>query len=305
MSMRSSRQLIRHWRTWFIRISVIGFMGCIVELCRRLCTAILRTRSIPFSPLTAGWYVGSEYLDRYEIETTKELVGEVDDFDVFARPDFDPDRVHPAVRRFYERTAEHRLAYEVTWHRGFRIGSDLVSPFTGWIEQLNLPTGETESRELRSRIIGLAARADPRQDARAWIRVDPSNNEAVFVAIYAHHQHDGITYTNIAVPLPGTNLSTVLYVDALETDGDNTGVTLTTETGGDSGLYLVTPLCAITLPMEQRFRVWPADVSDPDAPETPDDLSTRQQASIVATHEMWLYDRKILTIEYRGWPRGA
>jgi hypothetical protein len=303
MGMRSSRLWIRRWQSRFIRVSVIGFIViCVVELCRRLCAAIVRTRSTPFSPLTAGWYVGSEYLDRYEIDTTEELVGEVDDFDVFARPDFDPDRVHPAVRRFYERTAEHQLAYEVMWHRGFRIGAALVSPCTGWIEQLNLPTGETESRELRSRIIGVAARADPRHGARAWIRDDPSTNEAVFVAIYAHHQRDGITYTNIAVPLPGTNLSTVLHVDALEADGGDTGVTLTTNTGSDSGLYLVTPLCAITLPMEQRFRVWPADASDPDAP---DDPSTEQQASIVATHEMWLYNRKFLTIEYRGWLKEA
>jgi hypothetical protein len=291
---------IRLWQ--FIMASVI--VG-VVELGRRLCAAIVGARSIPLSPLTVGWYVGSEYLDRYDINTTGELVGEVDDFDVFARPDFDPDRVHPAVRRFYERTAEHRLAYEVTWHRGFRIGAALVSPFTGWIEQLNLPTGEMESRKLRSRITGITARADTRHGARAWIRDDPSTNEAVFVAIYARHQRDGITYTNIAVPLPGTNLSTVLHIDALETDGDGTGVTLTTDTGGDSGLYLVTPLCAITLPMEQRFRVWPADASVPDAPEVPDDPSTEQQASIVATHEMWLYDRKFLTIEYRGWLKGG
>lgn len=282
------------------RFVLLSIVVCIIAL-YRLRAAVVPDRSIPFSPLMADGYVGSEYLDRHGIETTGEIVGEVDDFSVFARPDFDPDRVHPAVRRFYERTTEYQLAYDITWHRGFRIGAALISPLTEWIEQLNLPTGETETRELRSRIVGLAARADPRQDARVWIRVDPSSHKAVFVAIYAHHQRDGITYTNIAVPLPWANLSTVLYVDLLDPQ-TNGGVVLTTNTGDDSGLYLVTPLCAIELPMKQQFRVWPADTADPDAPDTQGTVhTTTQPSSIVAIHEMWVYDRKFLTIQYHGW----
>jgi hypothetical protein len=291
--MESSRVSLRR----FVLIGIV----CVIALYRRIRAAVVRDRSIPFSPLVAKGYVGSEYLDRHDIDTTEEMIGEVDDFSVFARPDFDPDRVHPAVRRFYERTTEYQLTYNVVWHRGFRIGAALVSPLTRWIEQLNLP-GKPESRELRSRIVGLASQADPRRDARAWIRVDPSSREAVFVAIYAHHQRDGITYTNIAVPLPWANLSTVLYVDALNRETDNGGATLTTNIGDDSGLYLVTPLCVIKLPMEQRFRVWPADTSDPDAPDiqnTTENTST-QPTGIVAVHEMWLYDRKFLTIQYRG-----
>lgn len=284
------------------RFVLISMVICIAVLYRRIRAAVVRDRSIPFSPLTAEGYVGDEYLDRHEINTTGEMIGEVDDFSMFTRSDFDPDQVHPAVRRFYERTADYRLTYDVTWHRGFRIGAALVSPLTRWIEQLNLPTGETETRELQSRIIGLAEQADSRHDARAWIRVDPSTNEAVFVAIYAHHQRDGITYTNIAVPLPWMNLSTVLYVDALNSKTDSSGVVLTTNTGDDSGLYLVTPLCAIKLPMEQRFRVWPAKTSDPKAPDiqaTANNTYT-QSSSIVARHEMWIYDQKFLMIQYHG-----
>lgn len=289
---------------------------------RRLCTAIERARSIPFSPLVAGWRVGPEYLDRNALPTTGARAGEVDDFAVFDRSDFDPEQVHHAVRQFYERTTDHRLIYGVTWHRGFRIGAALVSPLTGWIEQLNLPApGETGHRELRSRIIALDARADPRRDARAWIRVDPSTDEAVFVAMYALHEQDGCTYTNVAVPLPGANLSTVLRINSLETDeGEDkgSGVVLTTDPdtdtnrdrnwntntdtdAGDGGLYFVTPFGAITLPMEQTFRVWPADASNaPAAPDAPD--AADRSTGIVATHEMRIYGRTFLTIAYRGWP---
>jgi hypothetical protein len=118
--------------------------------------------------------------------------------------------------------------------------------------------------------------------------------------MYARHQRDGITYTNIAVPLPGMNLSTVLHVDTMKTHGN--GVTLTTQTEtSDEGLYLVTPLGAITLPMDQRFRVWPADTPDPDAPGDTDTTPTDRPADIVATHEMWVCGRTFLTVTYHGW----
>lgn len=210
------------------------------------------------------------------------------------------------MRRFYERTVEYRLVYTVTWHRGFRTGAALVSPLTGWIEQLNLPgPDETGHRELRSRIIALDAQVDPRRDARVWIRVDPSSDEAVFVANYALHKQDECTYTNVAVPLPGANLSTVLHINSLKTNEG--GVVLATDTDmntdtGDGGLYFVTPFGAITLPMEQTFRVWPADASDaPDAPDAPD---AAESTGIVATHEMRIYGRTFLTITYRCWPEG-
>lgn len=300
-------------RSWGIRR---GFVGSVIVVSLialvRLWGAIEQARSIPFSPLVAGWRVGPEYLERNAVPTTGARAGEVDDFGVFARSDFDPDQVHHAVRRFYERTADHRLTYAVTWHRGFRIGAALVSPLTGRIEQLNLPApGETGHRELRSRIIALDARADPRRDARAWIRVDPMTDEAVFVAMYALHAQDGCTYTNVAVPLPGANLSTILHINSLKTDADNDegwGVVLTTtpdtDTGtdaGDGGLYLVTPFGAITLPMEQTFRVWPADATNASAAPDVSDTADRS-AGIVATHEMQVYGRTFLTIAYRGWP---
>jgi hypothetical protein len=133
---------------------------------------------------------------------------------------------------------------------------------------------------------------------RAWIRTDPTTDEAVFVAVYGVYRRDGVTYENVAVPLPWTNLSTVLYVDALET-GSRPGLELTTLTdAGDGGLYLAAPWGAIPLPLDQTFRVRPAD-----APDAPSDL-TGGNATVVATHEMWLWGRKFLTVEYAAIPDG-
>lgn len=253
-------------------------------------------RDVPFSPLSADGHVGSDYAERRGI-AGESVPGEVDDMAVFDRPGFDADALHPDIRRFYEETADYEMVCAVRWHRGFRLGAALAAPVTSRIEQLNLP-GPGADFELESRIVSLPADADPREGSRLWIRTRPdrrgrnTDDAAVFVAAYARHERGGETYTNIAVPLPGGNLSTVLRPDALPTDA-GTGVVFTTEASGDPGLYLVTPLGPFRLPMGQRFRVYPADASEaPTPPETP------WPPDIVATHEMWLCGVGFLTITY-------
>lgn len=268
---------------WLRRLATLVVVGATVVLLR----AHARARDIPFSPLTAGTFVGADYLERNGVDGPDDPVGEMDDMRVYARPDFDPGELHPEVRRFYERTSEFDIAYEVTWHAGFRTGAALASRLTSRLEQLNLPGPGAGVRQLESRLVDIDPDADPREDARGWIRTDPTTGKAVFVAIYASHTSDGERYTNIAAPLPGGNLSTVLHLDAMEA-----GIELTTRTPGDPGLYWVVPPVGVELPMDQRFRVWPADATD-----APPDI-TGGDASLVATHEMWLFGRRFLSIRY-------
>ena len=272
---------------------VVGFLVLLVAVGQRVRSVFHRTRDVPLSPLVARTRVGSDYLQRHGVTTGVGLSGEMDDMGEFARPDFDPDDVHPEVRRFYERTAEYDIAYRVRWHRGFRVGAALAARLTSRIEQLNLPGPWQSSGEtLTSELVAIDPDDDPRDGARAWIRTDDSGT-AVFVAIYASHVRDANRYVNIAVPLPWSNLSTVLHVRTLDasngnergsgrgSENGNAGIELTTETEtGDEGLYLRTPFGAVPLPMDQRFRVFP----DGDG--------------IHAKHEMWVFGRQFLTIEY-------
>lgn len=324
-------------------------VAAVAALACALRRGVSRARDVPLSPLTAGWRVGADYPERRGIVTDGEVTGEMDDVSEYAGPEFDPEAVAPAVRAFYERTADYELAYRVDWHRPFRVGAALASRLTGRIEQLNLPgPGESalggrapsesspdgsDARELESRFARVDPAADPRPGARAWVRTRPDGT-AVFVAVYAHHERDGRRYVNIAVPLPGTNLSTVLRPENLESGADGPGgIELTTlggpgdggasdetaddetaddgnaddetaddeNAGGDAGLYLVTPFGAVALPLDQRFRVRPAD----DGTGAPDDDgdASGSGGGIVATHEMWLFGRQFLTVRYAGRPR--
>ncbi|MGB9987170.1 hypothetical protein [Salarchaeum japonicum] len=261
-----------------------------------------RARGIPFSPVDGGRRIGSDFPTRAGLVDDDAPVpdGEMDDFHGFARPDFDTDRVAPGIRAFYEETADHAMTYRARWHRPFRTGARLAAPVTTRIQQLNLPApGDDEPRKLESHFVPIDPERDPRPGARAWVRTDPDTGEAVFVALYAHHADHGPAgsrtperYVNIAAPLPGGNLSTVLHLDAFATDsarGD--GLRLTTRASGDPGLYWVRDGTGFWLPMEQTFTVWPADASGaPDAPG--------EDVGVVATHEMWLLGGKFLTVTY-------
>lgn len=258
--------------------------------------AARRVEDVPLCPLFGRTRVGPNWATRRGI-ASETASGEVDDFTVYGRDGFEPEAVHPEIRRFYERTVDYDLAYEVTWHRGFRLCAWLASFATTRLEQLNLPgRSGGRPRRLESRIARVSPSVDPRGDARVWTRTDPASGAAVFVAIYATHERDDVTYANVAVPLPRSNLSTVLRPETVDAGEEGDGVTFTTRGDDHAGLFLATPVGAFRLPVSQRFRVLPAGSAGAPRPPTDD-------ATLVATHEMWLFDSRFLTIRY-GIERG-
>ncbi|WP_266080411.1 hypothetical protein [Haladaptatus caseinilyticus] len=272
-----------HVPTGQFRWRSVGLLVLLIVGIRRLRQSVAHTREVPLSPLVARGRVGANYLEQHDVTTGANPSGEMDDMAAYARDDFYPESVHRAVRRFYERTGEYDLSYHVRWHRGFRLGATLALRLMRHIEQFNLPSpSEPSTGTLSSRIVSVSVDDDPRDETRAWIRTDESDT-AVFVATYASHVRNETRYVNIAAPLPWSNLSTVLHVRQYDFGGESDGIELTTKTKtGDEGLYFVTPIGSVTLPMQQTFRVVP----DGDG--------------IRACHEMWLFGRQFLTIEYRS-----
>lgn len=284
---------LRRPRAALLGLVALASIGVALALRR----ARLAARGVPLSPLTADRRVGPGYPERRGVVGPGDPVGEMDSLDAYARPDFDPGAVHPAVRRFYERTADYRMTYRVRWERGFRLGAALAAPLTTRIEQLNLPgPREAGPRRLANRFVDVAPAADPREGVRAWVRTDPESGNAVFVALYGAHEADGERLVNIAAPLPGASLGTVLRPEHLPLSPgghEATGLELTTLAPGHPGLYLTVPPLSIALPLNQRFRVWPAD-----APNAPPPPGGDAEPDLVATHEMWVLGRRFLTVTY-------
>ncbi|QLG63766.1 hypothetical protein [Halorarum salinum] len=285
----------------FPAVLLVALAGVVVR------RAVRGAREVPLSPLSAGRRVGPDWPERVGIavdtgsagepggSNREPVVGEMDDLTAYERPGFDSERVAPVVRGFYERTAEFEMEYAVRWHGPFRAGAALVSPLTSAIGQLNLPGRSGPGGRLHGRFAAVRPGIDPREGARAWVRTD-EDGAAVFVAVYASHERDGERFVNVAVPLPGGNLSTVLRIDHLDPDGEGgtvergetasgTGVRLHTDGPGDPGLYLSTPVGPFELPLDQSFAVEPAG---------PD-----EEGDLRASHEMWVLGRRFLTVSYR------
>lgn len=267
------------------RLRRAGFLA-VAGLLAALAWAHTRARDVPLSPVSADWFVGPSFPERRGLTTDEPVDGELDDVAVLAGETFDPERLDPEVRDFYERTADYGMRYRARWHRPFRTGAALASRLTSRIEQLNLPgPGDEGWHRLESAFFAVeepeTGTGPSREDVRTWVRTDPETGEAVFVALYATHHRDGEGFVNITAPVPGGGVDTVLRPEHLDRGtGEGTGIRLTTEGTGDPGLYLRTPLGAFEVPGGQAFEVW------------------RDGEGLRATHEMWLFGRTFLTIEY-------
>lgn len=273
------------------RVALLVVAGLLASLLGLLTLAYARARDVPLSPVSADWFVGPTFPERQGLTTDEPVEGELDDIAVLAGETFDPERLDPEVRRFYERTADYEMRYRARWHRPFRTGAALASRLTSRIEQLNLPgPGDEDWRRLESEFFAVAepgaVEGPAREDVRAWVRTDPETGEAVFVALYATHHRDGDGFVNITVPIPGGGVDTVLRPENLNRrDSEKTGIRLATAGSGDPGLYLRTPLGAFAVPGGQAFEVWHED------------------GELHGTHEMWLLGRTFLTVEYEMEPR--
>ena len=252
------------------------------------------TRGIPLSRLAAYGRVGGDWLARKGvIARDRSAHGLVDDFATFARDDFDPDSIHPEVRRFYEHTLEYRLVVTARWRRGLHLLARIYRFVFDRVEQLCLPLeGSSDSSDdagMTSEIVPVDEARDGRPSVRAWIRAYEATGKTMFVACYGQHTSRGVTYMNIALPIPLGNVSGVLRLDPAKVD-DAAGGALTitsiarAEGEGDEGIYFANALLPIRLPLDETFTVW----------ATPGD-----RPSLRARHAMRLFGVWCVWLDYR------
>lgn len=255
----------------------------------------------PLSRLVGGWPVGADFFARRGLERPGTAArGLVDDLEDLGHAGLPAADVPPAIRAFYEETGAHELIVRPRWRRGFRAGGRLWAWIARHIGQLQLPvTEEPAGAGLASRIVALDGGADGRRAPRAWIRTFP-DGRALYAAVYATHRAGDRAYMNIAFPLPGGQLSSVLRMDRR---GD--AVSVSTRRGGDCGIWLVVRVgrwrLPIRLPLSETIDVWAAD--DPAAP--PDLRAWAAGYSTVARHDLWLFGIHYLRLDYGMRPKPA
>jgi hypothetical protein len=264
---------------------------------------------VPLSRLSSrGFYTGPKYFEQIKAVSTSKATprGLVDDLEMYRRSDFDPSLVDGEVRAFYEQTGSYRLLVRPHWRRGFRTGGRVAHRLGTCIGQMRLPV-ETERMEdrIESRILPVEDSVDGRVGVRAWVRTYEGTDEAMYAAAYATHSMRGDTYMNIAFPVPGGNVSSILHMDFAGTDAGaaaSRGVTLSTlsraRPGGDQGVYFANRLLPVRLPINETITVWPADMKD-----APFEIKrSTEKVKLLARHEMWIFGIKFLELDYEIFP---
>ena len=280
--------------------AILFVAGGLAALALRSAPRLGIAPGMPFSTLRGGRNVGRWYFrERDAIDPEAPVpTGTVADLEAYRRTAVDglddlvPDRLHAAVRRSYEHTADYVLQLRPTWSALVRPLASLYGALARAVGQLDLPTEplatvDTELMQLRPDL-------DGRGPTRGWVRCYPGTDRPMYVAAYALHRDRGVPYMNIAFPLPLSCFHSILRLDP----APHGGLVLTTRRPpsgrvGDAGIYLATPFGPFRLPMHEELRVRvPVARTDDRAP-------------LAVTQHVWLLGLRVLTLEYRLTPRAT
>jgi hypothetical protein len=203
--------------------------------------------------------------------------------------------VAPSVRAFYEDTAAFDLRLFPRWRgRASRLARGYAG-LSARLEQVHYAVADGAGVDIESRIVALDPNADGRAGVRGWVRWYKASGRAIYVAAYATHRDAFRAYMNIAFPLPGGNLASILRP---ENQGAG-GLLLTSKPHpvrpGHEGVYFHSTLVPVRLAINETILVW--SIGDGAAPR---DLVGRSGPLTVAVarHDVWLLGVHLLTLDY-------
>ncbi len=123
-------------------------------------------------------YVGADYVEQLAkvrggtFRRNPPDVGILASLDGLSGPSFDPGRVHPLIREFYEHTSRFKLSIIPEWRRWMKPGYELFKRLVAQpLGQAAIPSNiEEAQRGMISTIDTIALNGDEEIDIRGWIR---------------------------------------------------------------------------------------------------------------------------------------
>ena len=218
--------------------------------------------AIPLPALRAGlrvgpgWYAAAGWAAPAGTPGPTGLLPSLADF---LGREFPGTEVDPDLARYYEDPSSLDLVVRPRWAPGFRLAGWLVETLAARVGQLVLPGG-TETRRITHALIPLARPVPGLEDAVGSYRAYESGGP-MFVAIYGTHQDATSTYMDVALPLPGGTLHSVLRGEPLP--GEPPGLRLSSTRGpdrpaGHEGLWWRLGPLVLRLPLHEELEAWPA-----------------------------------------------
>ncbi len=185
-------------------------------------------------------YEETAALEGLEVVRDAKEGGLVPSFDALASPTFDPSRVHPKIRDFYEQTTAYKLDTWATTHFPARLALWLlVTTISRRVEQLNFPLDGLDTAHGMSSEIILMRKPNGEHRYTGWFRKLARGGHVIYTGFYmteAPPLGDG-RYVKVVFPMPEGNATVILKPS---NDGD-AGFRLESigRAFGDAGFYRV------------------------------------------------------------------
>jgi hypothetical protein len=214
--------------------------------------------------------------------------GLVPSFDALARPGFEPRRVHPKIRDFYQRTHAFRLDTWATTYFPARLALwALVTTISRRVEQLNFPLDGLETAHGMTSEIALMRDAGGALRYTGWLRKLQKSGNVIYSGFYMTTKPpllDGAC-VKVVFPMPNGNATVLLRPDHAGESGlrlESVGRAF-----GDVGFYRVqSEGDALRVwriaSLHERFRLY-VDAED----------------SVRCEHDVTFLGLRVLTLHYR------
>ena len=163
-------------------------------------------------------YVGADYVEQLAkvqggtFRRNPPDVGILASLDSLEGPTFDPSRVHPLIREFYEHTSRFRLSIVPEWRRWMKPGYELFKLLVAQpLGQAAIPSNiEEAQRGMVSTIDTISLDGDEEIDIRGWIRTFADSGKPIYVGIYTTFRHQDRGYVSVGFPIPSANFTATL-----------------------------------------------------------------------------------------------
>ncbi|HWN74840.1 MAG TPA: hypothetical protein VNO13_03800 [Candidatus Udaeobacter sp.] len=166
--------------------------------------------------------------------------GLIPSFENLRGPSFDPERVDPRIRHFYEHTALYKLeVWSEVYFAGKFVLWLLVEFISRRMDQLNFPISSLEvAKGMTSEIVQLREPVSGRLAYTGWLRRFRATGKVIYAGLYSVSQTPGEANPCVKVTFPCYGSSSVYLRPCVYVDG-TFGLVSTGAAFGRSGFYRV------------------------------------------------------------------
>jgi hypothetical protein len=234
-----------------VRAAAYSALGLLLQVCiewlvrltgRRICKSEAPWLDCVLGkPGVIGTGVYQRIADEEKLEISQPPeAGLIPSFESLRGPSFDPERVDPRIRHFYEHTALYKLeVWSEVYFAGKFVLWLLVEFISRRMDQLNFPISSLEvAKGMTSEVVQLREPVSGRLAYTGWLRRFRATGKVIYAGLYSVTQVPGEANPCVKVTFPCFGSSNVYLRPCVYADG-TFGLVSTGAAFGRSGFYRI------------------------------------------------------------------